>query len=269
MPGIGAPAAPPGLVIRMAEAFAFSSGLAASVGAALTVAASLAFDGPETLRTAFLAASGTFIIYNLDRLRDLDRDRITSPRRTDFVRGHRRLLYLLVGSAAIGFAGVLRTGPPALVVLCFAIGCVGLFHRRMKRFPAWKATYVSVSWSAACVGLPWLGSRAELSAGAWVSALFVTSLAANLIASNLRDDEAMSFPDGHRIILWIARAFVVVAILIAAFGPSEFRALVWIPVFEGLALSQFRRTERYGHLAVDGALLLGALGASIQLGWPT
>ena len=50
-------------------------------------------------------ALGTFIIYNLDRLRDVDRDRTTSPERTAFVETHRSGLTRAVVLAAIGALG--------------------------------------------------------------------------------------------------------------------------------------------------------------------
>ena len=251
----------------MVDAFAFSSGLAAAVGASLSLAANLALAAPKIHTWIFLTAAGTFIIYNLDRLRDVERDRTTSPIRTAFVSRHRQLLYGIVIGVAIGFAAVLLSAPPASIALCLAIGLVGLFHRRMKRYPMIKAVYVSASWVAACVGLPWIASgNTEL--GVWVAAIYFASLSANLIASNLRDNEVIRVSGGHSTILWAARGFILLAIAIAIAAPSELLALIWIPGCEGVALIFFRPTERYGHLVVDGALLVAALAASIQLAWP-
>ncbi len=251
------------LVIRWADAFAFSSGLATVVGAALSLAAGLALAAPRISTWLFLTAAGTFIIYNLDRLRDLVRDRATSPARSRFVSRHRQLLYGAVAAVAIGFTAVLASTATAIITLCLAIGLVGLFHRRMKRYPTVKAVYVSACWTAACVGLPWIASgRTDL--GVWMAGVYFLSLSANLIASNLRDDEVVNFSGGHDTILWAARGFVFLAIAIALAGPSRLLPLGWIPVSEGLALLFFRPTERYGHFAVDGALLVGALAASIH-----
>jgi len=252
----------------MTDAFAYSSGLAAAIGAALSLAAGLVLGAPQIHRWIFLTAAGTFIIYNLDRLRDLERDRSTSPTRTAFVSKHRRVLYGAVLITAIGFASVLLTSPRPIIILCLAIGVVGLFHRRMKQSPALKAIYVSVCWVAACVGLPWLASP-DTRLGAWVAGLFLATLTANLIASNLRDDEVIQVSGGHRTILWAARGFSMLSIAVAFAGPAEILPLVWIPCCEGLVLFRFRPTERYGHLAVDGALLLGALATSTHLLWLT
>jgi len=252
---------------RMADAFAYASGLAAAVGAALTLVASRIFDAPDEGRWIFLVAAGTFMIYNLDRLRDLERDRKTSPSRTAFVLRYRKWLYAALVTVGSGFAAVLRSTPPRMIVLCLLIGVVGLFHRRIKERPALKATYVSVAWAGACVGLPWLASHFH-PLGPWVAGVFLPSLAANLIASNLRDNEVMTIMPGEggpNKRLWAARGFLLVAINCAAFGPAPMRALVWIPLTEGLVLMRFWPTERYGHLAVDGGLLIGALAAALHL----
>jgi 4-hydroxybenzoate polyprenyltransferase len=246
----------------MADAVAFSSVLAAAVGGALSLAAGLALAAPGIHVWIFLTSAGTFIIYNLDRLRDLEHDRTTSPIRTAFVSHHRQLLYGIVLVTAIGFAATLLAAPSPIIILCLTIGCVGLLHRRMKRYPTIKAFYVSASWVAAVVGLPWIASNSAL--GIWVAGVFFASLAANVIASNLRDDEVISVSGGHNTILWAARGFIVLALAIAIAAPDRLFALAWIPFCEGLALLFFRPTERYGHLVIDGALLAGALAASIH-----
>ena len=46
--------------------------------------------------------------------------------------------------------------------------------------------------------------------------------------------------------------------------PGALTPLVWIPTAELVALAFFRPTERYGHLAVDGALLAGALATLVH-----
>ncbi len=272
----------PALVVRAADAFAFSSGLAASIGASLSLVASGALGVSDPASWAFLAGSGTFIIYSLDRLRDLDRDRAISPLRTAFVRRNRQRLYAAVCIAAIGFVATLLLAPPSIILLCLAIGLVGLFHRRLKQAAALKTAYVSLAWVAGCVGIPWLASG-HASGGPWIAGILLASLAANLIASNLRDGrgEAREPTDrGDTVpvlglarggdtaqVLWLARGMAVLAITIALISPAALRALVWIPICEGLTLARFRPTERYGHIAVDGGLLVGALLASIHLEW--
>jgi len=255
---------------RAADAVAFSSGLAAAIGGSLSLVASRVLGAPDAGSWAVLAASGTFIIYNLDRLRDIDRDLAISPLRTAFVVRNSRRLYAVVGIAAICFLATLATAPPSIMLLCMAIGLVGLFHRRLKEFTPLKAAYVSIAWVAACVGIPWLASgRAD--AGPWVASILLASLTANLIASNLRDDEPhveeKAAPSGTAPALWLARAMTIFAVAITLAAPEALHPLVWIPVCEGLALANFRPSERYGLIAVDGGLLVGAFATAIHLGW--
>lgn len=257
---------------RVSDGFAFSSGLAAAIGGSLSLVSSAVLDAPNAGSWAFLAASGTFIIYNVDRLRDIARDRSTSPLRTAFVLRNRRRLYTAVGAMAIAFVAILQAAPASIVFLCLAIGLVGLLHRRLKDVEALKTAYVSLAWVGACVGLPWLASGYK-PAGPWVAGIFAASLAANLVASNLRDQEAgVEEKNAHGAMaprLWIARAMAVLAVGISLVAPNPLHSLVWIPLCEGFALAYFRPTERYGHLAVDGGLLIGAFATSIHLRWAT
>jgi 4-hydroxybenzoate polyprenyltransferase len=249
------------------DALAYSSVLAAAVAAALSIAASRALGAPHELHWALIAAGGTFIVYSLDRLRDLERDALTSPIRTRFVLKHRRGLAILVGVVALVLAPALLTAPPSVIALCAAVGGLGFFHRRLKEFAALKAAYVSTSWVAICVGIPWIASGRE-AAGLWATAILLPTLAANLIASNLRDGEAHALSLRSRSLganLWIARAGTAIALAIAFLAPDGLESLAWIPFFEGLALMGFRPTERYGHLVVDGAFLVGALATCIAL----
>lgn len=262
--------ASPSVLVRAVDAFAFSSGLAAAIGASLSYVASHVLAAPDAGSWAFMAATGTFIIYNLDRLRDIDRDRATSPLRTAFVLRNLRGLYVAAGIVAIGFLTALLAAPPAIILLCTAIGLVGLFHRRLKESAALKTAYVSTAWVAACVGIPWIASG-RISPGPWVASILLASLTANLIASNLRDSEPeveeKSTHSGRAPALWAARTMTILAIAITLAAPASLHPLVWIPVCEGLALAYFRPTERYGHIVVDGGLLVGAGITWIHLGW--
>lgn len=222
-------------------------------------------DAPDARSWAFLTASGTFIIYNLDRLRDVARDRSTSPLRTSFVLRNQRRLCVAVGIASIGFAIKLLTVPLPVSLLCLAVGLIGLLHRRLKVVPALKTVYVSIAWVIACVGMPWLASG-QPDVGAWLAGILLASLTANLIASNLPNDEARAVDGSAFSTIWLARAMTVLAIGIAFAAPTPLIALVWIPLCETLALARFDNSERYRLVAVDGALLVGAFATSVQLG---
>ena len=50
---------------------------------------------------AALAAAGTLVVYNVDRLRDLEKDRLTAPARSAFVERWRGPLLALTAAAAV------------------------------------------------------------------------------------------------------------------------------------------------------------------------
>jgi hypothetical protein len=248
----------------LTNAIAFSSLLVATVGFALTSVASLVLVSPQPLHWSLLSGLGTFIIYNLDRLRDTTRDRDTSPGRTAFIEAHRDQLTYAVALAAVAFGGLLMRAPRGIGALCIGIGLVGLLHRRIKRAAAIKAVYVSLAWVAACVGIPWLAAGRPL-AGFWLGAIMLPILSANLIASNLRDNEIQVLPTRPDLALRFARALTLLALVIALIAPARFAAVGWIAAAQGLALVGFREGERYGLLVVDGALLAGSLIALLHL----
>jgi hypothetical protein len=249
------------------DALAFSSTLAAAVGAGLSLFASRALDAPDAARWASLTAGGAFIIYNLDRLRDVERDRATSPSRTRFIERHRTILILGVVSASLVFFTALIGAPRSAQALCAGIGSVGLLHRRLKEHPALKTVYVSAAWVAACVGMPWLAAGRPVE-GLWLAGSLAAVLAANLIASNLRDDETQLSRTRLRTMLAIALALTAVGMAIALISPGASAAAGWIALLECLALTGFRAEERYGLLVIDGALLVGSGLAWLQIGGP-
>ena len=240
----------------LADRVAFTLWLPAAVAATLSTAVGTVIEAVDLGRWAALAASGCFVVYGVDRLRDLDRDRHTSPRRTAFI--ERNLTgFRIALAAATAVLGITAVGSStASLTLCVAIGGLGLLHRRLKRLPALKSLYVSIAWTGICVGLPWLAApTATASDAVALTAVLFPTFWANLVASNLRDDEAAVRPTRA---LALARIALVLA-LAAALVSDTLAPLAWIPAFELLALATFRPTEHYGHLAVDGALLAGGL----------
>lgn len=246
------------------DAFAFSSLLAASVGFALSFAASLALSAERPLHWALLSGFGAFIIYNLDRLRDTARDQDTSPNRTHFVERHRGRLTYAIALASVIFGGLLFTAPRPIGAICVGIGVVGFMHRRIKQAAALKTLYVSLAWTAGCVGIPWQAAGRPV-AGIWLAGIILPILGANLIASNVRDNETQVLRGRPELALRMGLAAVVVALALLAMAPSELRPVAWIAGAQGLALVGFRPGERYGLLVVDGALLAGSVLASIHL----
>lgn len=248
----------------IADAFAFSSLLPAGVAYWLSSLSSLALEAPDRGRWAALAGIGTFIVYNLDRLRDTIRDRETSPDRTAFVERHRSLLTAAVIVAGLAFAGLLVTAPPTILAITAVIGGVGLLHRRIKHFAALKAFYVSAAWVGVCIGIPWVAAGQPKS-GLWIGAVLMPILGANLIVSNLRDDETQLFRGRPDIVLRVAFGFTVLGGVLAVVGPPRLMPFGWVALAEMIAILGYRPGERYGLLFVDGALLIGAGIAALHL----
>ena len=249
------------------DALAFSSLLAAAIGFALSTVASLALNATNGLHWALLTSAGAFVIYNLDRLRDTSRDLSTSPNRTAFIERHRSPLTLAVAAASILFGGLLFAAPRDVVLLCVAVGVIGLFHRRIKHASAFKAVYVSLAWVAACVGIPALARPGDpLAADSlWAAGILAAALLANLVASNVRDGEAQFEPTRPDRALDFARVCALVGIGLAFGAPRAVAPLGWIALAELLALLPFQKGERYGLLVIDGALLVGSLAAAAHL----
>lgn len=249
------------------DGIAFSNLLTAAIAFALAWISSLTLGAPSPAICSILAASGTVVVYGVDRLRDVDPDRLTSPKRTRFIERNRRIFQAGVALAA-GILGVsLFSAPMPVIILCIAVGAIGLLHRRLKRIAVIKTLYVSVAWTAICVGIPWASLRPEAprTAALWLAAILFSAFAANLIASNLHDGEAQSAWNARSSPLLLARAAAALGIVLAVLAPAELHPLAWIPLAEFAALLFYRPTEHYGHLAVDGALLLGALPTLLQI----
>jgi 4-hydroxybenzoate polyprenyltransferase len=244
----------------------FSSAWVAAAAAALCLAAGSALGGGVGPVVPALAFCGTLFVYNVDRLRDLPRDRTTSPARSAFVARWRRPLLALTALSGVASACLAFLSGPAIVVLLAPVLGAGLYHRRLKRFGWWKPLYVTAAWTGVTVGLPALalaaggsGAAPRPAAVAWVAALVGATLAANVIASNLRDGEALTARLSPRAPLRIARGFAAAGLLAALVAPPAQRSLLWVPLATLAALAGFRSEERYGLVVVDGALLAGAL----------
>ena len=254
----------------LSDALAFSPLIPATLAFVLThdVAVAIAPQASPGARAelAALAGAGAAVVYGLDRLRDRDRDRETSPKRTAFVERQRPILVAATIAAALVAIALATRVASEVVMACTAIGAAGVLHRRLKRFAAVKTLYVSLAWTAVCVGVPWLGLTGDtdgrevaLALGAALFPCFV----ANLIASNLRDGESHWHRDDPERGLVAARILVAVACAAALLGPPPARVFACVALASALALARYRRTEHYGHLAIDGSLLAGALAVAL------
>lgn len=247
--------------MRTLDAFVFSSACASAVGAALCLATGLALAGRLPLHAAALAFSGTFLVYNIDRLRDLERDRGAHPLRTEFVELHRHAIGGLCGLAALAaFASGWSLGPPAWL-LCGVVLVPGLLHRRLKGAVLAKTIYVAAAWVLVVVGLAAIDLGRSVSAAlpwGWPAALLAGPIAANLVASNLTELTTAKPPGSRSRWLRLAAALAALSTAAALFAPEPFRPLAWVGAAELVSLAFYRSGERYLGAALDGALLAGA-----------
>lgn len=242
------------------EALAYSSVWVALAAGALCAAAAEAMAGTPHGMASALAFCGTLVVYNLDRLRDLERDRTTAPLRSAFVSRHRSVLIGLTCVAALASAGLgVLLGARAIAAL-LPVLLLGLLHRRLKSIAYAKPFYIALAWVVVTVMLPAVLLDVRQRA-AWVAGIFGLTILANVIACNLRDGEAASAALGAGVPLRLARLTAIAGLLTALLAPDYARPLVLVPLLTLGALLPFDPGERYGHLAVDGALLVGATGA--------
>jgi 4-hydroxybenzoate polyprenyltransferase len=242
------------------DALAWSSLWLALAASALAAAASRALGVTPAPAVLGLAFGGTVVVYVIDRLRDLARDRVSAPERAAFVERHRRALLVLAGlggGLAAGSALALR---PRAVCLALVVGALGLLHRRLKRWFLVKPAYLTFAWTAVPVGLPAAHDPAAQHVG-FAAGVVGASVLANVALSNLRDGEGVAGRIGRRRTLAVAGGLAAAGLGAALLGPAPARPLAALPLVMGAAVLGFRPSERYGALVVDGALLAGALAA--------
>jgi len=237
------------------EVLAFSGLWVALAAAGLSLAAALAMASAPDPRVAGVALFGTLAVYGADRLFDVDRDRVSSPLRTDFVLRHENrlaLLSALSGAVAVGLG--LSLGPRVVSLLALVLAA-GLAHRRLKQIRFAKPLYIALAWCAVVVWVP-AAVASEAHDVGWVSAVIALAVLANAIASNVRDGEqGLARPD-HALV--VARLCALLSLGSAWLAPAPLRALAAVPAATLLALLRGRIDERWGLVAVDGALVAGS-----------
>jgi hypothetical protein len=207
-----------------------------------------------------VAVAGTLVVYNVDRLRDLERDRLTAPDRSAFVARHRRALVALTATGGVvSLACAATLGLWSLIILA-PVAALGLAHRRLKGIPFAKAAYITLAWLAVTVALPAMAAAPDHRV-AWIAGILGLAIFSNAIASNVRDREGAAAHFGRGPTLRTARAVAILALALAAVAPAAVRPLGAVGAATLLALIPFRDGERYGLVVVDGALVLGAAAA--------
>lgn len=249
---------------RFLEPLAWSSVWVALAAGALAAAATRAMGASLPPEAFGLVVAGTFVIYNVDRLRDVAHDRATSPRRTAFVERHARALRAATvagGVVAVGLA--LYVGLAAPLVLT-PVAALGFGHRRMKHLAFAKSAYITLAWVCVVVVFPAVAGTGAHSV-AWTALVIGAAIQANAIASNVRDLEGAVPRIGSGPALRLARIAAGLGIVLGLLSPDPVRPLVCIPAATALTLLRFDASEGYGLVVVDGALLVGSLAALVLL----
>ena len=240
----------------------FSSAWLAAAAGALCAASSLAMGFPPVPTVVAIACAGTMVVYSVDRLRDLDRDRATTPARSAFIGRHARAMrgLGLVAATVAVLLGV-RLEMRAILLLASVLA-VGLAHRRLKRIPFAGAVYIAVAWLAIVVGLPAVVAGQAANVG-WVAAVVGTALLASTIASDVRDVGASLDRLRPEVAVRAARALAVLGVVLAVLAPPSVRPLVAVPGLTLASVIWYQPGERYGLVVVAGALLAGAMLAIV------
>lgn len=254
------------------DVLVFASFWPAGAAAALIAAVAAAFGSPPPVPALVLGFFGTFVVYNIDRLRDIERDRATTPARTAFVERHRSELAFGSALAAIFCALAAAMLPASISFLCAFVLMAGLLHRRIKHLAGWKTAYITFAWVAVCVGIPALLGGLSTRESLPTSIAIGMTIAANLIVLNMHDQVGGLARVPNNIAMGLA-VFLCAAATLACLGETSgvARGLAPIPAFEALAVAGFasgraqRSRERYGLVVVDGALLIGAIVAALVM----
>ena len=192
-------------------------------------------------------------MYGLDRVRGVETDRAAWPDRSAFAQQHVQTLWLAIVIAATMAGACAAVQPPAVWLVCAAVGGLGVAHRRLKTRPAFKIAYLTLAWWAVVVGLPAVRADASLSPErlAIAGGATAAALIANLVGSNATSER----PSLRRFALLAAVAGVGIALT----GGPGVRSLACVPAAQGLALWPAVASERERLWRIDGSLAAGAV----------
>jgi 4-hydroxybenzoate polyprenyltransferase len=120
------------MALAAIDALLWSSVWLAAAAAVLTAAGARSLGLEPAPALLGLAFGGTLVVYVVDRLRDLERDRVRSPARAAFVERNRgRLLTLAAAGGALAGACALSLRPEPLL-LTAGVAALGFAHRRLR-----------------------------------------------------------------------------------------------------------------------------------------
>ena len=209
-----------------------------------------------------LAFCGTVAVYTRDHLRGMPHEGSTSPHRAAFLAAYGGGIRLfgracLVLAVALG----LWAGPRILALAACGLA-LGLLHERLRGRARSKPLYVSLAWTIVVVGFPAAAAPIPPETP-WVAGIVFGTGMANVWLYNLRPGARLHAQLGLAKGQGIAAGCVLAAMALALMGPADLRPLVALPAATGIGLFAPKLTERSVAWAIDGYLLLGALGTLV------
>jgi 4-hydroxybenzoate polyprenyltransferase len=233
----------------------------ALIAVVLTGAASRALGLRPTASLLALVALGTFAVYTLDHVVDRARDRGAKPRRERFVGRHVGVL-LACALVAAGIAGLLAVSEgPEVTLLVSSVAVLAALHLPLKHLPGVKPTYIALAWLVVVVGLPVAVGHIPMGRAAGELGPLGLALMANVLACDAADREAEARWFGPGATWNRARAVAATGLLLGVFDRVALRPRSLVPLATLLALLPLHADPEYTGVFVDGALLVGGLGA--------
>jgi len=259
--------------VALVDALAYLGVWPAGVAAALALVSGLALGRelaePALLRLMAFAFCGTTVVYDVDRLRDLERDRGSAPRRARFVAARRTVMLGVIAVCGVASAMLAARLSAGAWLLCAGALALGLLHRRLKTRRNARVAYVTGAWLAVVVGLPaqaWLAETGSAGAGVRAIALLGvaqgSAIAANLVCSGIRVWPGGGIPAAERGRLVFARGLAGVGAAATLALGGGLWPLAALPASQALAALRFRSDERFRHAQLDAELLAGAILAA-------
>ena len=212
---------------------------------ALLLAASRSMGGDPSWPLVAVTGLGTVAIYGFDRWAI---DRAGPP----------FWILPLLPAAVLG----LRLPVAAIPILVGVCG-LALVHARLRELPWTKPLYITVAWIGVVIGVPWVlrgGGSVPLAL-----APLTLAIVANVLACDAVDREAEAAQiDPHRV-WWLARILALTGVVVALMSPGA-EAIAAVPAMLVLALIPWPVSRRWVERGLDGALMAGALLASLITG---
>jgi hypothetical protein len=211
---------------------------------ALLLAASRSMGGDPSWSLIAVTGLGTVAVYGFDRWA-VDRS------------GPPFWLLPLLPAVILG----LRL-PAAAVAILICVCGLALVHARLRDLPWTKPLYITVAWIGVVIGVPWVLRGSGPVPGALGP--LALAIVANVLACDAVDREAEAAQIDPRQIWWLARFLALTGVVVALMSPGA-EVIAAVPGMLVLALIPWPVSRRWAERGLDGALLAGALLASLMM----